>query len=127
MMDGGMGRGRGGLTSEESPNAKTRCEACFFRRGFIGEAEIDVQRVGEDDGFRFRDALAIIKLTHQGDEFKWVAGVLADAREGLGVGFWFAGGVVEVGGQGGVGGGFDVDDAVCGFDGWTGGLRDLCG
>jgi len=83
-------------------HAKTRRESRIQGSLPILDAAIDIERVGEDDGFwRLdvgRDTLRVVEATHRGHEFEGVAAVLAGAAEDLGVGcgglrVWVWGGV----------------------------------
>ena len=80
------------VISEIRSHAETRREPRVQRGTPVLDAAIDVEGVGEDDGFGRldggRDALRVVEPAHRGDEFERIAAVLAGAAEDLGVGCW---------------------------------------
>ena len=79
--------GRDKLTRQKCPHAKRRHEPRLLSRFLVLEAQLQIERVGEDDGFFLCDSLLVVEGPHRLDEFKRVAAVLAHAGEDLGVGF----------------------------------------
>lgn len=77
------------IIGEVGADAETWCESGVQGGTAVLDAALDVEGVGEDDGFGGGDVLGVVEGAHGFDEFEGVARVLACAGEDGGVGCWW--------------------------------------